>query len=617
MTSRGAKKAKVAKDQTPYDKIERINGEHPFKEKVPFGHVEYQAKQRKKGKILYFNFDLAKEMGLIPKDHPEEMNATLEKKLLKTFSIVIINEYDIINNVKIDPKEVKQNTYMATRYLQLQHPNKQGKTSGDGRSLWNGYFKGNGKTWDITSCGTGATCLSPATAINNKYYKTGDPSISYGCGYSDLLDGICGALLSEIFHLNNIKTERCLLVIEYPGDISINVRAGTNLLRPSHMFSYLKQGDHEKLQTVLDYHIEREEQNKTWKNVPKRRDARYKFFLNEMVNIFSKISAHFESEYIFCWLDWDGDNILMDGGIIDYGSVRQFGLYHHEYRYDDVQRWSTTIKEQRQKAKYIVQTFIQMVDFLLTKEKKNLKDYNQHELLDEFERQYQYYKHHFLCQKIGFKEEQADILCKSHMKSVAKFARVYSVFEKATTPHGIQRVADGVTNNAVFNMRDLLRELPEHFLHTDEHMAPEEFMNLIKTSFAHKENLELTPHRRKQIKDFQDYYLQLVELVGGRKTSGRNKLFKQFEKRGKLINKADRVTGDSIIHVSKKLLRERKDLSFKELFKLMRRFIVDQVRSPESYSSLQNDIKNIRLKNTSKNSLNRMLKIVKEYKEGL
>lgn len=43
------------------------------------------------------------------------------------------------------------------------------------------------------SCGTGATCLSPATHIFKKFFQTGDPSISYGCGYSDLDDGVTGA----------------------------------------------------------------------------------------------------------------------------------------------------------------------------------------------------------------------------------------------------------------------------------------------------------------------------------------------------------------------------------------------------------------------------------------
>ena len=96
---------------------------------------------------------MAKDMGLIPKDHAAEMNPILETKILETFGIIIINEYDQINNRKFPEEDIKPNKYMATRYLQLQHPNKQGKTSGDGRSIWNGCIKHQGKTWDVSSCG--------------------------------------------------------------------------------------------------------------------------------------------------------------------------------------------------------------------------------------------------------------------------------------------------------------------------------------------------------------------------------------------------------------------------------------------------------------------------------
>ena len=178
--------------------------------------MEYSVRLRKGGKLSYFNYDLAKEMGLISGDHPQKMNQKLSETVLDTFGIQIINEYDVMNNTPIPKKNIKPNKYMATRYLQLQHPDKTGRTSGDGRSIWNGQISYRGTTWDVSSCGTGATCLSPATAIEKKFFKTGDPSVSYGCGYSDLSDGISAALLSEIFYRNGIATERTLAVIEYP-----------------------------------------------------------------------------------------------------------------------------------------------------------------------------------------------------------------------------------------------------------------------------------------------------------------------------------------------------------------------------------------------------------------
>ena len=133
---------------------------------------------------------MAREIGLISSNHKNILNPDLEKKILETFGIIIINEFDIENCLKFPTKEIKKNKYMATRYVQLQHENKQGKTSGDGRSIWNGQFKGkNGITYDISSCGTGATCLSPATAKYKKNFQSGDPSISYGCGYSEIDEG--------------------------------------------------------------------------------------------------------------------------------------------------------------------------------------------------------------------------------------------------------------------------------------------------------------------------------------------------------------------------------------------------------------------------------------------
>ena len=74
-----------------------------------------------------------------------------------------------------------------------------------------------------------------------------------------------------------------------------------------------------------------------------------------------------------------------DGGIIDFGSVRQFGLYYHEYRFDDDDRWSTSIKEQKLKSKYTVQTFSQIVDYLKTSSKKGIKTFQDSKALNNFD----------------------------------------------------------------------------------------------------------------------------------------------------------------------------------------------------------------------------------------
>ena len=166
------KETKPVKEFSTYAKFKEIDGTHPLKKNIPEAVVEYQVRTRHGGQVAFFNFDLAKEIGLLPEDHPHELTKELKEEILNTFSIVIINEYDLMNNFNFPKEEIRPNTYMATRYLQLQHPCKKGTTSGDGRSIWNGQVSKGQKTWDISSCGTGATRLSPACNINKKFYQT-------------------------------------------------------------------------------------------------------------------------------------------------------------------------------------------------------------------------------------------------------------------------------------------------------------------------------------------------------------------------------------------------------------------------------------------------------------
>src|SRR5262249_46980257 len=153
---------------------------------------------------------------------------------------------------------------------------------------------------------------------------------------------------------------------------------------PSHFFVHLKQGDRASLESCVELFIDRQIANGDWPRI-EGRARRLRFFAAQTARTFARIAATFESEYIFCWLDWDGDNILADGGIIDYGSVRQFGLYHREYRFEDVDRMSTTIPEQRRKARHIVQNFAQIRDFLLSGRKGPLARFRRDPILALFD----------------------------------------------------------------------------------------------------------------------------------------------------------------------------------------------------------------------------------------
>ena len=595
-----------------YVNFAHLNGEHPFKSQVPGGRVEYRARFRKGGKVAFFNFELAKEMGLIAKGHPHQLNPDLEKEILETFSLTIINEYDMINKVKIPEEDIYPHTFMATRYLQLQHPDKMGRTSGDGRTIWNGSVRHNGVSWDVSSCGLGGTKLSPACNINKKFYQTGDPSISYGCGLSEVAEGLETLFFSEVLGRNNFKTERVLAILEYDKGIAINVRANPNLIRPSHFFGHLKQGNLETLKQVADYFISRQIENKAWDQLTFKNDKeKYYYLAHQTARAFAEMAAKFEDEYIFCWLDWDGDNILMDGGIIDYGSIRQFGLFHAEYRYDDVQRFSTTILEQKQKARYMVQCFIQIADFLTTKKKKSLSHFKKHSIMQSFDKHFVDSKNRNLLSRIGFKKNHADHLLKNHLPKVTKFRKVFSYFERAKSKRGIYKVPDGINRDAIFCMRDILRELPQIYLARDTNLNHQEFLEIIKSSYARKSDLKLTDIRKKQIARFQGTYLSLINSLEKDLNLSRGQQLLELTMRSSIVNKYDRVTGDSITYIVQKVLKRRPKLTADELFDLAQQFA--------NYQNLDPDQKSVSTKTPErhKNMMQNFYSIVRECREGI
>ena len=154
---------------------------------------------------------------------------------------------------------------MATRYLQAQHKDKRGLHSGDGRAIWNGRVKAGRRDVRRLRRGTGATRLSPGAQIAGVPVKTGDDSYGYSCGTADLDEMLGTALMSEIFHRNGLPTERTLAVIDFGDGTAIGVRAAPNLLRPAHIFRYLKQGRHAEMKAALDYFIDRQVANGEWK----------------------------------------------------------------------------------------------------------------------------------------------------------------------------------------------------------------------------------------------------------------------------------------------------------------------------------------------------------------
>ncbi|MGZ3774958.1 MAG: hypothetical protein ACXVCY_09695 [Pseudobdellovibrionaceae bacterium] len=601
-----------------YSSFDQLDGTHPWMEAVKEGYVSYRVRGLQTGKVAYFNYILAKEMGLISPDHPHEMTKELEQKLIDTFSLQIINEYDELSKRRIDPTTVRPNRYMATRYLQLQHANKQGKTSGDGRGIWNGTVYHKGITWDVSSRGTGVTCLSPGSVEAQKPLKTGGTEFGYGCGLAEFDELLASAILAEIMHLQGINTERVLCVIDLGKGYGIGVRAAHNLIRPAHIFLYLKQEKYASAKAATDYLIERQIANGSW-NFSSKKSNRYDELLSNVCNSFAKFTAMLDIDYIFAWLDWDGDNVLADAGIIDYGSIRQFGIRHDKYRYDDVQRFSTNLNEQRHKARLTVQVFAQLVDYLKTKRKKPLRKFAQHPEVLRFNKAFEKYRAKHLLYRMGFNEKQRhQILKQKHLYN--KFNKVFSFFERAKISGTTEKIADGINHPALFNMRTFLREYPQFLCESSRpfeqrKLSANTLYKMTLSVFAKNRDMKMIEKYRTHCDSLQDCYLKMVIAAAGKQNP--NSIIKGICDRAEKLNFEKRITGNALIEMVDVLITEKKKgLALDQMQKIVDRFIFENNGLPEALISQHyKNLKSIPL--VKADLFAKLLALIEENKESI
>jgi len=568
-----------------YLRLESIDGRHPLQHAVPSAVVRYTARRRRDSEIAFFNFDLAREIGLIPAHHPDELDAALRRSLLDTFSLVIVNEWDEAHGNRPKSRDRRTHRYMATRYLQLQHPDKRGLNSGDGRSIWNGLVRGRGGSWDVSSCGTGVTRLCPATSALGRFFKTGNAITDYGCGTAHIDEGIGAALMSEAFARNGIQTERVLAVLSLPSGQAINVRVAPNLLRPSHFFGLLRRRNDEDLRQCVLYYAEREIRDGRWPALTSER-ARIRYLAERVAVDFARVTAAFESEYIFCWLDWDGDNILCDGSIIDYGSVRQFGLYHHSYRFADSDRMSTSIPEQKRKARQIVQRFAQIRDLLLDGTPPALSALHDDPVLDLFDREFESHKQKLLLRQIGFEDADAEKIVKASPACLEKLVKLHRRLERRRSSRGRHRVPDGLSWNAVYCMRDVLRELPQQLIELSRdgttHLPAATFFKIALSDYASRKDRQLTPYRRRLARSYQQAYLELCNWTAHRGRHSLEAVLAQLAPRAAARNPYGRMTGDGLTHATRRLTTNRGRLAPEETYRLIMAFADSQSREGPS-----------------------------------
>jgi hypothetical protein len=278
-------------------------------------------------------------------------------------------------------------------------------------------------------------------------------------------------------------------------------------------------------------------------------------------------------------MDWDGDNVLADGGIIDYGSVRQFGLYHREYRFDDGGRWSTTIPEQQRMARLIVQNFAQIRDYLTTGEKTPLASFRNDPVLLVFDEEFETWRLRLLLRKVGFRPRIVEALLSRHPRLVRRFQSAHAWFEHARSSRGRRRVADGVTWNAIYSSRDLLRDLPPRTLESGK-LDPREILAIASSSYASRRDRRATPNRLRRAREFQVRYFEMMGAAARLAGVAPREMLRDVADRSSVINRYARITGDAATYAAQRLNRWRRQLSPEEVFLLIHRFAAQQTFRP-------------------------------------
>jgi len=426
------------------------------------------------------------------------------------------------------------------------------------------------------------------------------------------------AVMSEIFYRQGIPTERCLAVIGFPDATAIGVRTAPNLIRPAHMFRYLKQGRHEELKASVDYFIDREIENGFWK-IPPEGDERYTTALDYFARSYAKFAALLEEEYIFNWLSWDGDNMLASGAVLDYGSIRQFAAKHDKYRYKDVDRYSASLAEQRGWARTLVQVFAQVMAFIQSGVKENLNNFKNADCVRVFDEAFVNEREQRMLWRIGFTPEQIAYLMNNARKEITDFDRSLSYFEDRKVSKGVEKLPDGFTHNPVFLIRNLLRLLPSYYLaqtisrfdETSGYMPDDIFCRIMAASYVGKKELTPTPATAAHVRNFQECYLRLVAALGG----PFDLVLKTLQERSAVINHRHRITGDAVTWIIEEVMAMKGKIKVDGLQEAIDAFIDSQVLIPGKWQPVPPEKLN---SNTLKSQLlQKIQQNLETYKESI
>jgi hypothetical protein len=281
--------------------------------------------------------------------------------------------------------------------------------------------------------------------------------------------------------------------------------------------------------------------------------------------------------------------MLAHGAILDYGSIRQFAAKHDKYRYDDVDRFSSTLTEQRFWARELVKVFAQTVHFIRTGKKLNLREFKNARCLKDFDEAFESEREWRTLWRLGFSREQIEKLQKSGKSEIGDLRRALSFFETQKIARGMEKLSDGVTHSPVFLIRNLLRKLPAYYVNEcgskfGAMMEPDEFCRVMAASYASRRDMRLTAARETLAKNFQKCYQRLIAAAGPY-----DQVLKQMAERSAVINFEHRITGNAMIGISARIMEMKEKVGKNDLQAVIDRFVQSQVLNPEQWRPITPD----------------------------
>jgi hypothetical protein len=219
--------------------------------------------------------------------------------------------------------------------------------------------------------------------------------------------------------------------------------------------------------------------------------------------------------------------------------------------------------------------------------------------------------------QLGLARRDIDAALREEPRWLDDLLRLHHRLERRRSSRGQQRVPDGLTWNAVYCMRDVLRELPAKLLAQaspgSERLSPEDFYRIALSNYASRADRAASPYRRRIALDYQRHYLQAIAWLAQRRRGRPETALASIRAAAEARNPHARMTGDGLTHATRRLTSNRKRLAPEEAYRLVQAFADFQEREPADRPPSPLDDERPLVRRIHRD----LLALAEEYREGL